>query len=236
MGKAFTDFVVTHKDADIFCFQEIFSNGESGAYKNLTNITNPNPNILQDLEKLLPNHASIFCPVHDGIYGIASFVRKGIEVIDLGEVYIHRNDAMDWNDPIMDHTRKMQWIRINASGKEMMIMSLHGFHSPTKTDCPERSAQTRIIVDFLRGIDVPYILVGDFNMTLETESTRMIEKEARNLIREYGITSTRNSLYKKSEKYADFVFVSKGISVTSFNVQSDLVSDHCPLILEYESD
>ena len=203
MGKTFTDFILSHKDADIFCLQEIFSNGESGAYKNLTNINNPNPNILQDLEKLLPNHTSIFCPVHDGIYGIACFVKKDTTIIDSGEVYLYRNDAMDWSHPTMDHTRKMQWVRLNGQGKDITVMNLHGFHSQTKTDCPERLEQAGIICGFLQTLNTPYILAGDFNMTLETESTRIIEKEARNLIRENGIASTRNSLYKKSEKYAE---------------------------------
>lgn len=233
MGTAFTDFVVLHKDADVFCFQEIFSNGESGAYTNLTNIKNPNPDIFQTLEKVLPSHTGVFCSVHDGIYGIACFIKKNLPILDSGEVYIYRNDAMDWNHPTMDHTRKMQWVTLAVPDRDVTVMNLHGFHSPTKIDCPERLAQARIISTFLESIDGPFILAGDFNMTLETESTRVIEKDARNLIREYGITATRNELYKKSERYADFIFVSRDISVKSFNVLPDLVSDHCPLILEW---
>lgn len=53
----------------------------------------------------------------------------------------------------------------------------------------------------------------------------------RNLIREYGITSTRTSFYQKPEKHADYVFVSEGISVKAFTVLPDEVSDHAPLLL-----
>ena len=56
----------------------------------------------------------------------------------------------------------------------------------------------------------------------------------RNLIKEYNITSTRTSFYKKPVRFADFVFVSKDIKVNDFKVLPDEVSDHAPLFLDFE--
>jgi endonuclease/exonuclease/phosphatase family metal-dependent hydrolase len=62
----------------------------------------------------------------------------------------------------------------------------------------------------------------------------MIARElgCRDLIKEYGITSTRTSLYPKPNKFADYVFVSKGIEIVDFKILSDEISDHTPLELE----
>jgi endonuclease/exonuclease/phosphatase family metal-dependent hydrolase len=54
------------------------------------------------------------------------------------------------------------------------------------------------------------------------------------LIKKYGITSTRTSLYLKPIKFADYVFVSKGIDVIDFKVLPDEVSDHAPLLLDFK--
>ena len=61
----------------------------------------------------------------------------------------------------------------------------------------------------------------------------MIESvDLRNLIKEYGITSTRTSLYPKEGKFADYVFTSKGVDVETFKVLPDEVSDHAPLYVK----
>ena len=54
----------------------------------------------------------------------------------------------------------------------------------------------------------------------------------RNLIKEYGITSTRTSFYEKENKFADHAFVSSDIEVVDFKVLPDEVSDHAALYLE----
>ena len=54
----------------------------------------------------------------------------------------------------------------------------------------------------------------------------------KNLIKEYNIQSTRTSLYEKSEKFADYVFVSPEIVVKDFKLLPDEVSDHLALFLE----
>ena len=55
----------------------------------------------------------------------------------------------------------------------------------------------------------------------------------RNLIAEFGITSTRSSLYTKPLRFADYMFVSNGIEVKDFKVLPDEVSDHLALYLEF---
>ena len=78
------------------------------------------------------------------------------------------------------------------------------------------------------------MLCGDFNLRPDTESIRMIEKEMINLVTKHNVTSTRTSLYKKTERFADFVFLSHNVKEIDFKVLPDEVSDHSPLFVEFE--
>ena len=78
-------------------------------------------------------------------------------------------------------------------------------------------------------------MCGDFNLLPSTESIKMFEDfDLINLIKENNIISTRTSFYKKEEKFADYVFVSKGIKVNEFKVLIDEISDHSPLLIDFE--
>jgi endonuclease/exonuclease/phosphatase family metal-dependent hydrolase len=90
-------------------------------------------------------------------------------------------------------------------------------------------------LEFISKISGDCILCGDFNLSLNTESIKLFELFGlRNLIRENNIISTRTSFYKKPEKHADYIFVTKGIKVEDFKVLTEEVSDHCPLFLEFK--
>ena len=78
------------------------------------------------------------------------------------------------------------------------------------------------------------VLCGDLNLLPDTKSLKMIEEglKMRNLVTEYGITSTRTPLYTKEGKYADYILVGPGLTVKEFNVLPDVVSDHAPLCVD----
>ncbi|MBS3903520.1 MAG: hypothetical protein KGZ30_04085 [Anaplasmataceae bacterium] len=54
-----------------------------------------------------------------------------------------------------------------------------------------------------------------------------------NLIKRFGVTSTRTSHYKREEKFADYMLVSKGIEVKEFKILPEEVSDHAAMYLEF---
>lgn len=56
----------------------------------------------------------------------------------------------------------------------------------------------------------------------------------KNLIKDFGITSTRSSYYKKPVRFADYTFVSEGIKINDFKVLPDEVSDHLAMYLDFE--
>ncbi len=234
--KEFDAFLKEHMaDTDIFCFQEMFNNYD-GATGDYINHDEGNKNILQETTDILSGFDQYFCPIAENVFGIAIFLKKGINLIASGEVMLYENPNYDPNDENNDHSRKMQWLHIQSGRKDVMIMNVHGhWDSRGKDDTPNRLQQSQIINDFIDSAGLtPKIMVGDFNLNLETQSIKLLEKNFTNLISKYGITSTRTSLYTGNDRHADYVFVSPEVLVEDFKVMSDVVSDHAPLFLQFD--
>lgn len=227
MKEPFIEFIKNNRDIDIFCFQEIYEKAEE-----VMSAEYPDDmlNGFSDLQKLLPDHQGFFRPALLGVYGIAIFIRKNISVAGEGEVSIHPSHSESVSDG--HHARNMQWIKINADGRDFTVMNVHGlWNGKGKTDTPERLAQSRIIKEFMNKIETPKILCGDFNLNPDTESVRILEEGMKNLVRDYSITSTRTSFYTKPGKFADYIFTSPDIAVKDFRVMTEEVSDHAALFL-----
>jgi len=222
-------FIKTHQEVDIFCLQEVYHQA-----KEMITIEDRvvSLNIFSELQALLPNHIGYFRPVVDGIYGIGSFVKKNLKVLDEGEHIIHHNPQYPGRGP--SHSRILQWIKCYEKEQTYTIMNVHGlWNGQGKTDTPERLAQSQKIMGFMSKISEPKILCGDFNLKPDTQSLKMLSIEMNNLIDAYQVTSTRTRLYPKEERFADYVFTSKEIPVHHFEVLKDEVSDHAPLFVEF---
>lgn len=229
------------KDADIFCLQEIWSaphehlEGYSTAGKPLSN-ADVTTHLMQDICKLLPDFKEYFRPHFTDHYGIMTMVRNTFEVLEEGETYVHKEKGFFPKDDLGKHARNIQWLKINHDGKKFAVINFHGlWNGQGKGDSDDRISQSQKIIDYLKTLDYEYVLCGDFNLLPDTQSLKMFEEFGlRNLIKEYGITSTRTSLYKPAVRYADYVFVSPGVKVNHFEVLPDEVSDHNALMLDFE--
>ncbi|HRY31322.1 MAG TPA: endonuclease/exonuclease/phosphatase family protein [Candidatus Paceibacterota bacterium] len=228
------DFLKQNKDIEVFCFQEIFKGGLTEEMENLTNISDANPSLYEDIVKILPNHVGIFCPVYKESYGTAIFVKKDIQILEQGDVFLYENKTFPNSDePDADNSRKMQRVKLNTTNGILNIFNLHGhWVRGSKEDTSNRLEQSNIILDQISKSVGPIILCGDFNLKPDTQSIKMIEDKMVNLIRKYNIKTTRTKLYTKSEKFADYIFVSSDIKEKIFKVLPYVVSDHTALLLE----
>ncbi|MCK5025267.1 MAG: hypothetical protein KAS15_01655, partial [Nanoarchaeota archaeon] len=85
--------------------------------------------------------------------------------------------------------------------------------------------------------DIPTIIVGDFNLFPESKSIQILNKEFRNLIDEYNITTTRPDFVDSRDvgnNVVDYIFVNDKIKVNNFKVFNTIISDHFPLILDFD--
>lgn len=119
------------------------------------------------------------------------------------------------------------------------ICNFHGFPWPgDKQDNPDRLNQSHLIINSLKNLDGPQIIGGDFNLDRDIKSTQIFEENGYiSLIKEFNITNTRNRLsweqYPDSKQYfADHLFITSDLKITSFTVPYNEISDHLPLIIE----
>jgi endonuclease/exonuclease/phosphatase family metal-dependent hydrolase len=236
--EPFDAFLKQHaSDTDIFCFQEIFNDLDDETPTNYyMGHDDGRKHILREIADILTSFDVYFCPVASDVYGIAIFLKKGMEIIASGEVMLYENKSFDLAEENSDHNRKMQWMHIKKDRKDFIVMNVHGHWDVSgKSDNANRIEQSKIIIDFIATTgSVPKILVGDFNLLPETESIKMLEKSFTNLITKYKIPTTRTSLYKGLGEHADYVFVSDEVLVEGFKVLPDIVSDHAPLVLDFD--
>ncbi|HLX54069.1 MAG TPA: endonuclease/exonuclease/phosphatase family protein [Aquella sp.] len=224
-------FIGNNLDIDVFCLQEVYHNATDRVSTDEREVS---LNIFGDLHRLLPNHIPFFRPVVQDVYGIGMFVKKGIKVVGEGEEQIYDNPEFTGLGP--KHPRNLQWLKCKVKNKAYSIVNVHGlWNGMGKTDTDDRLAQSQKIRDFMDTLDTPKILCGDFNLTPDTQSLKIIEDGMINQIRKNNIKSTRSiQYYPKPERFADYIFTSPDIVVHDFKVLPDEVSDHLPLFLDFD--
>lgn len=229
VGAPLSNFFSQYNEVDIFCIQEVYHNAKQKISDDDKVV---NLNVFSELQSLLSNHKGFFTPVVNHEYGIGIFVRSGIDILNQGEILIHQNDNYPGLGPT--HSRKLQWIKCKNKEKVFYVLNVHGlWNGKGKTDSSERIAQSLRINNFIKSLQDPVILCGDFNLRPDTKSIEIVEQGMNNLIKHYNIQSTRTDLYTKAEKFADYIFVSPKIKINTFEVLNNVVSDHSPLFLDF---
>jgi endonuclease/exonuclease/phosphatase family metal-dependent hydrolase len=230
--KEVLDFLKKHKEVDVFCLQEIWQGGEEKAREWSENM---DTTMFDGISDVLPEYTGYFRPHWGDFFGLAIFVKKNLNLKEEGEVFVFRNKENIHDAWSSKHPRNLQYVTIETPSGLRTILNLHGLWTgKDKDDNEDRIIQSKNILAFIKNISNPVILCGDFNLSPETKSLKMFtESGLRDLINEFGITSTRSSHYKKPVKFADYVFVSKEIEINDFKVLPDEVSDHLALIVDF---
>lgn len=243
-GKLLTSLLTFLKnysdEVDIFCFQEIYNSPEKRKIAR-----DMKSNLYQEIARVLNNHQGYFKPnlrghdlagkVNFELWsGLATFIKKTIKVKDTGNVWLYREgyDLLENDNKTIP--RNLQFIQFFYNNQKYLVAHFHGLWYPkSKLDNEERIEQSERIKRFLNGKNVKKILCGDFNLLPTTQAMRILEEGRRNLIKEFNIGTTRNQNYKREEKHADYILVSPDVEVIDFKVIKNILSDHYPLLLEF---
>lgn len=118
---------------------------------------------------------------------------------------------------------------IQTPAGNVNVLSVHGYHvKEHKNGNEETLAACKMIADYGDNVEGPVIIAGDFNLVPESESMKVFDDNYVNLCTKNNVLTTRNHLTTKSET-CDYI-LTKDLSVDSFSVLEDEVSDHKALI------
>lgn len=207
------DFLSSHsKTTDIYCLQEV-------------------PIALANkIDTILTNHHTIENRKSNSIY--------------------HQNQILCVHNKLSHIVNNSDFLSICLNDKNIIFVNIHGTSLPGhKLDTKERISLSKEIIKFCNK-SKHAIIGGDFNLMPRSKSIKILEQNGLiNLVREHKIKRTRNiyawNQAKKIEKdfghkfygnqrFSDYCFVTSEVKVKSFEVPDVEVSDHLPLILEFE--
>lgn len=240
-------------DTDIFCFQEILD-----TKGDIQESMGARANLFAEISEALPGFNGFFSPVQmnfvpagptdDNIeFGLAIFINKNIPIHSTGNFFLYGQQNALLPSDITTLPTEAQYVQFFVDKKMVTVCNVHGTAWPgDKLDSSIRLEQTRKILAFVNNQPGEKIICGDFNLFPNTRSVEQFEESGFcNLIKEYNIQTTRGSLIKKIhpeyantpggfQEFADYTFVTPGISVTSFDVPDLPISDHLPMVVEFD--
>ena len=162
-------------------------------------------------------------------YGNAILSREpllGAETIfTLGQL----NDDFDLALEADKESRNLQHVRL-ASG--LHIFNHHGLFVPEgKNGNAETDRQMGLVYDQIAAAQGPVIFCGDLNLAPTTPAVQRFSKLLTNLSADLGSTYNWLSIHKV---VCDYIMTSPEVRVQRFAMLDAVVSDHNPLILEFD--
>lgn len=230
------------ESVDVFALQEVLDgSAPPGERAGVDQYAGVDLSVSPELYRLCARELSGFQGFLSGPYSslgerLATFVRDGLTVGGTGQVELHPPLRQVVNDTSFRANSIAQHLQVSDGGLKLRVVNTHGMWiAGGKDDTPERLQQSERLDALVSEFRDPTVLCGDFNLLPNTQSIRILEKGLRNLVREYGVSSTRSRLSPASKgKFADYVFVTPTLRVAAFRVLEVLISDHLPLVLELD--
>nr|WP_051125958.1 endonuclease/exonuclease/phosphatase family protein [Pseudovibrio sp. FO-BEG1] len=242
---------------DVLCLQEVVHTPESDkdwlTYRDGNHVLPQRANLFRDVCEALPEHVAVFCPAAQGVlwdddksvpsqWGLATFVHRSFPIIGQVQGFVHKGYSADGYGE-HPRSRSAHGVRVYdyASDRVVSITQMHGLRDlKGKMDTPDRLAQAKRLLNISQAVSEPddlRVVCGDFNVEPDSVTIRLLEGDGLvELVKHYGVETTRNSYYKKPGKFADYMLIDQVDQISNFQVlQKPEVSDHCPLVLTLKS-
>ncbi len=130
----------------------------------------------------------------------------------------------------------LQHVKVKVGSRIINDLNYHGYFIwGSRAGNRTTELYSRKILRCMDSIDPneQVMLSGDFNLSPKSKSLRMISKSYPDLISRYGIKTTRNRLSVEKTP-VDNIFVNSRVKVKSLKVPMIYISDHLPLIMNFE--
>lgn len=148
----------------------------------------------------------------------------------------------DSDDNQRTNIRVLQTCRVELPGdKKLSLANYQGYLPGADPIGNEISVSTiQKVAGSVRQLLTPLIFCADLNITKESPAFGPIKQlNLRNLIDENNIKTTLSPVHRAPKKdrdsvACDFIFISADVKVNNFQVPETIVSDHKPMILDFD--
>ncbi len=176
-----------------------------------------------------------------GLLKAGNYVRTKFKIIKKANVFVQSNQTFavaDWTKWPNSQSKAVQVIDLQLpDNKKLRVLNYHGIWTKEKVGNEETLKACQKLLSLAKEVDYPTIIVGDFNLFPDTPSMQVFYKDFISLVDKHNISTTRpksNELSNLERNIVDYILVSKGVEVKSFTVLDSDVSDHLPLVLDFE--
>lgn len=248
------EFLATQKP-DIICIQEAVQKEDPGVdpqYVSMDHIAKATPELkysyfspnwfIKDFHMKNFHQRKSFDFEFGGFLKTGGLVRSRYKMLKKIDLPVGNSDfagkkITDWSDWPEKQSKLVQAVDLELPwGKKIRVINYHGIWSREKIGNRLTLAACQKIARLAKEVDFPVIITGDFNLFPDTKSMKVF-KDFRSLVDEQNIKTTRpnsNELSHLERNVVDYILVSTGIRVNSFEVPDIDISDHLPLILDFE--
>lgn len=136
-----------------------------------------------------------------------------------------------------DHPRALERVILQINDKKLQLLNIHGIWNNGKVGDERTIKECEFVLKVATNQEMPTIITGDFNLNPTSESIKLINERFKNLIDIYSITTTRPVIrdgLDVGDNVDDYIFINNKIRVNDFKVIKTDVSDHYPLILDFD--
>lgn len=243
---------LSEQKADIVCFQEVTRDLDKGAFKKhisknaIDKATNklefdffgPNevfgPFVLKEFHGQKNFHFDPGGMMEIGNYTKSKYPITKAQNIFLEGHFSYETDYSNWPD---EDYRAVLVIDLNIGKNSLKVINYHGIWTKDKQGNEKTLSACKKINQFAMDARGEVIICGDFNLFPDTPSMKVFQGNFISLVDLYNVKATRpssNELSMQSRNVVDYILLSKNINVRSFNVLDTDVSDHLPLVLDFD--
>lgn len=145
---------------------------------------------------------------------------------------LEHQEYFDFNEHDYN-ARNFVHAQIEIDNKKHHIITHHGHHvHEHKNGNDETMRQMKLLTEYIKQLDGPVILTGDFNLAPHSESLKDLNGLLTNLPVSHKLKTTRTPLTHKTE-VCDYVFINEKVKVHKFAASDEMISDHKALIVDF---
>jgi endonuclease/exonuclease/phosphatase family metal-dependent hydrolase len=174
-----------------------------------------------------------------GLLELGNYTKSKYKILKAQSIFLEGDFTYDpgqvrWPD---EQYRAILMVDLSVNNHILRVINYHGIWTRNKKGNDKTYKACKKILDYAYSFKGNVIICGDFNLFPETPSIKVFEKDFTNLIDRFKVKTTRpssNELSGNGRNIVDYVFVSPNVKVSNFKVLDEDISDHLPLVLDFD--